>query len=139
VANATKRGFDPDAASYCAAVKALLAIAVLLVLALPAAPLEAAPERTAVLRLVSANPTVLLGSRFIPGERVRVTARAKGRSRSRTLNAAPGGGFLVLFSDLVLERCDGFTATARGARGSSATLKLPQPACPPRGKSGKSH
>lgn len=116
--------------------KALLALTVLLVLALPAARLEAAPKRAAVLRLVTSNPPVLLGSRFIPGERVRVTAKAKGRTRSRTLNAGPGGGFLVLFSGVTLDRCDGFTATARGARGSNATLKLPQPACPPKGRSG---
>lgn len=118
--------------------KALLALILLLVLALPAARTEAAPKRAAVLRLVTANPPVLLGSRFIPGERVRVTAQAKNRSRSRTLNAGPAGGFLVLFSGFTIDRCDGFTATARGARGSSATLKLPQPACPPKGKSGKS-
>jgi hypothetical protein len=115
--------------------KALAALIGALVLALPAAAqVEAATaKRTAVLRLVAAHPVSLRGTRFLPRESVTVAAHSQGRTRARTVVAAAAGTFVVSFPRLPFDRCEGFLAVARGARGSFAVYKLPDVMCPPRG------
>jgi hypothetical protein len=116
-------------------VKALVALTLALALLLPAAGrVEASTaKRTALLRLVAAKPVSLRGSRFLSGERVAVVAASQGRMRSRTVTAAQAGTFVVRFAGLPFDRCEGFLAVARGARGSFAVYKLPDVMCPPRG------
>jgi hypothetical protein len=116
-------------------VKALAALTLALALLLPAAArVEASTaKRTASLRLASAHPVSLRGSRFLSGERVTVVASSQGRIRTRTVTAADAGTFVVRFTRLPFDRCEGFLAVARGARGSFAVYKLPDLMCPPRG------
>jgi hypothetical protein len=116
-------------------VKALAGLALALTLTLPAAA-AAKPsgvERTALLRLATAHPVALRGSRFLAGERVSVIVSSQGRMRSRAVTASDEGTFLVRFVGMPFDRCDGLVAVARGARGSIAVYKLPQSMCPPRG------
>jgi hypothetical protein len=114
-------------------VKVIVALAAALALAVPAAAHdEAAGSRPAVLKLAAANPVSLRGSKFLAGERVTVSAHSEGRMRSRTVTAGEAGGFLVRFRDLPFDRCEGFLAVARGARGSLARFKLPELMCAPR-------
>jgi hypothetical protein len=116
-------------------VKAIAALTMALAVALPAAArVDAAPgRRVAALQLAAAHPVSLRGSRFLPGEQVRVAASSQGRTRSRTVTAGRAGTFLVRFSNMPFDRCDSFVAVARGARGSIAVYKLPQVMCAPRG------
>ena len=115
--------------------KAIVALTLALGLLLPSASrVEASTaKRTAVLRLATAHPVALRGSRFLSGERVTVVAASQARARSKTVTAGDTGTFLVRFTGLPFDRCDGFRATARGARGSIALFKLPDAMCPPRG------
>jgi hypothetical protein len=116
-------------------VKALIALTVALALALPAAAgVEASTaKRIASLRLATAHPVAFRGSRFLAAERVVVVASSNGRQRSRTVTAGAAGTFMVRFTSMPFDRCDGLVAVARGARGSFAVYKLPQVMCPPRG------
>ena len=115
--------------------KALAALTLALGLLLPAvARVEASTaKRTALLRLATAHPVSLRGSRFLGGERVTVVASSQGRIRTRTVTAAAAGTFLVRFTGMPFDRCEGFRAVAQGARGSFAVYKLPDLMCPPRG------
>jgi hypothetical protein len=116
-------------------VKALVALAVVLAFALPAAAGGHASNagRTAALKLTAAHPVSLRGSHFLAGERVTVAAASQGRARSRVVTAGTGGAFLVRFGGMPFDRCEGFVAVARGSRGSFAVYKLPELMCPPRG------
>jgi hypothetical protein len=116
-------------------VKALVALTLALTLTLPAAAAAktSAVERKASLRLATAHPVALRGSRFLAGERVSVIVSSQARVRSRTVTADDAGTFLVRFVGLPFDRCDGLVAVARGNRGSIAVYKLPQSLCPPRG------
>jgi hypothetical protein len=116
-------------------VKALVALTLAVGLLLPSAARVHAstPERTASLRLVGTHPISLRGSRFLSGERVNVVAASQGRRGSRAVTATPGGTFTVGFGSMPFDRCQGFVAVARGARGSFAVYKLPDLMCPPRG------
>jgi hypothetical protein len=114
-------------------VKATVAVTVALVLALMAAAhVDASGQRRAVLKLAAAHPVSLRGSQFLAGEQVTVVAHSAGRTKSRTITAGESGGFLVRFGNLPFDRCNGFLAVARGARGSVARFKLPELMCPPR-------
>jgi hypothetical protein len=116
-------------------VKALLALTLALALLFPAAArVEASTaKRVALLRLATAHPVALRGSRFLAGERVVVVASSQRRMRSRAVTAGAAGTFLARFIGMPFDRCDGFVAVARGARGSFAVYKLPMPVCPPSG------
>jgi hypothetical protein len=116
-------------------VKAVVALTLAVGLLLPsAARVEASSaKRTASLRLAASHPVTLRGSRFLSGERVTVTASSQGRSRAKSVTAAASGTFLVRFTGMPFDRCEGFLAVARGARGSVAVYKLPDVMCPPRG------
>lgn len=109
------------------------AVTAALALALTAAAhVDASGERRAVLRLATAHPVSLRGSRFLAGEQVTVTAQSQGRIRTRKVVAGDGGGFLARFANLPFDRCQGFVAVAHGARGSKARFKLPELMCRPR-------
>jgi hypothetical protein len=85
------------------------------------------------LRLLDRQPVKVHGAGFVRNERVRVTVVAD-RRYVRTVRSSAGGTFTATFSDtsFSFDRCgNGWTVVARGARGDAATLKLPQPDCPP--------
>jgi hypothetical protein len=84
---------------------------------------------TPSLRLLDSSPLTVKGVAFKPRERVRVTANLESGSLQAIVRATRRGTFLVTFEEISV-RC-GFTVRAVGAAGSRATLKLPQPACPP--------
>jgi hypothetical protein len=116
-------------------VKGVVALTLALGLLLPsAANVEASTaKRTALLRLAAPHPVTLRGSRFLTGERVTVIASSQGRIRTKSVTAGTAGTFRVRFTDMPFDRCQGFLAVARGARGSVAVYKLPDLMCPPRG------
>ena len=93
-----------------------------------------APDNRAATRpsltLLDRAPIVLRGRSFVPGERVRVTVSTTVR-RTRDLRAGSRGGFVVRFTGLIVPRCGGFIARARGSSGDLATMKIPLPACQP--------
>jgi hypothetical protein len=114
-------------------VKVIAAVTAALALAVPAAAhVDSTGKRSAALKLAGSHPVSLRGSKFLAGERVTVTARSAGVKRSRTVTAGGAGAFVARFANLPFDRCQGFLAVARGARGSVATLKLPDLMCPPR-------
>jgi hypothetical protein len=85
------------------------------------------------LTLLDPAPVTLRGWGFQQRERVHVTVVA-GRGFVRTVRTTASGTFRVTFDRVFFstDRCgNGWTITARGARGDAATLKLPQPECPP--------
>jgi hypothetical protein len=85
------------------------------------------------LRLLDRQPVEVHGAGFYRRERVRVTLVAA-RPYVRTVRSSATGTFNAAFADVSFpfDRCgNGWTLVARGARGDAATLKLPQPECPP--------
>jgi hypothetical protein len=114
-------------------VKVIVAVTAALALTVPAAAhVDAARGRSAVLKLAAPHPVSLRGSRFLAGEQVTVTAYSQGRVRTRAVVAGESGAFLARFGNLPFDRCQGFRAVARGARGSLARFKLPELMCAPR-------
>jgi hypothetical protein len=95
-----------------------------------AAPGEAVTDGRATLRLVDSAPLKLRGRGFVARERVRITVSARGRTAKR-VTASAAGAFLAVFRDVSVDRCSGLTVVAVGSQGSRASLKLPQPQCPP--------
>lgn len=89
-------------------------------------------RRYALLRLASAQPLKVKGLGFVSGERVRVTVIANGAKRIRKVTAGVRGSFVTTVPGIAYDRCSGLLATAVGSRGSRATLKMPEPLCPPR-------
>jgi hypothetical protein len=91
----------------------------------------AGPKPT--LRLVTTAPVTLQGSGFRTGERVRVTVATDTAKRIAATRTTSTGSFAVrIAAPLPYDPCtSSLVATAVGARGDSATLKLPQRACPP--------
>lgn len=83
----------------------------------------------AKLTLLPATQLTLRGSKFVPRERVRVSVVSE-RSLAKWVTANGSGVFVVRF-DAAYDRCSGLVATATGARGSRAGLKMPQLGCPP--------
>ena len=110
------------------AIIASLATAVFLVPAGAAA--DGTATRTARLRILQTPTLSLSGSRFLPGERVRVTVVSRTK-HSKRVTATRRGAFVVRF-DFMPDRCLGATVVAVGNRGSRAQAKLPMPVCPPR-------
>lgn len=89
-----------------------------------------ATQSKATLRLVSVSPLSVRGVHFKGRERVRVVAKAASTTRSRTIRTTSSGGFRVSFGSVTFDRCADLVVTATG-RHDRATLKLPQPECPP--------
>ena len=63
------------------------------------------------------------GVRFRPSERVTVRVMVAGSVRVHVLRATAAGTFTTTFAAVSLERCAGYLVTARGSRGSTATLR----------------
>ena len=85
------------------------------------------------LRLVHAKPATVRGKGFYAHERVRVTI-VGGKKYVRYARTNATGTFTAVFDDVTLglDRCgNGWALFARGARGDTASSKLPQPECPP--------
>jgi len=64
--------------------------------------------------------SIVKGSRFKPGERLRVTLIGDG-TRTRTVTANPKGQFEVDFGTLSLSNCSLYTIKIRGSKGSVFT------------------
>ena len=107
--------------------------AVAAALCLAAAPAAGArADGTPTLRFTGFVPVQVKGSKFMPGETIRVVLHAGDSRRVRTIRVPAGGTFTVGFGTLPWEdRCSGnVTLAAIGARGSRAVYRLPSTACP---------
>jgi hypothetical protein len=93
----------------------------------------AAGERTGALRVASFDPVVVAGSRFATRESVVVRLSTESDLARRTVRASTRGTFTVRFTAVTVDRCNGgLSVSARGARGTFATAKVPPlPLCPP--------
>lgn len=87
-------------------------------------------KRLPALRLVESAPLTLRGTEFVRGERVRVEVRVGAHVASRATRAGTAGAFVVSFPGATFDRCSDLFASAVGATGTRATLKLPRPHCP---------
>lgn len=87
----------------------------------------------ASLRLTSSAPLTVRGRGFRAKEKVRVVVAVSGAKTVRFVRTTRAGVFTVRFTTTVpYDPCNAdLVATAAGARGDSALLKLPQRACPP--------
>jgi hypothetical protein len=82
------------------------------------------------LRVVDQSPFTVQGRHFRSNERVKVTLyKAEESVRSRRVTASRGGVFTSTLAEAGTTRCDAIVIRAVGARGSTAQLKLPRPAC----------
>ena len=76
------------------------------------------------------KPLTLRGTRFLVAEKVRLTV-VVGSDRLVGLTTANSAGpFVQRFSDVTDDRCNRLLAVAIGSRGSRASIKPFQPACP---------
>jgi hypothetical protein len=87
-------------------------------------------DRGAKLTVVAMKPLTLRGTRFLAAEKVRLTVVAEGDRFVRRTTATSGGSFTQRFSTVTGDRCNRLLAVAIGSRGSRATIKPFQPACP---------
>jgi len=84
---------------------------------------RAATTRRAVLIARSVTPFRVVGSRFLAGERVRVTVTPTGAAGIvRRVTASRGGTFALVFRGVHV--CAGVSGRAVGARGSRASFSL---------------
>jgi hypothetical protein len=97
--------------------------------ALVLAPVTAARTDRARVWLVEPAPLTVAGSGFLAGERVTVTAFTKTRY-VRSVTATQAGRWRVVFRRAEVGACEAYAITARGDRGSRATIKF-MPECPP--------
>ena len=87
------------------------------------APPKVAPTGRATLTLKRTYPMVIVaGSRFKPGETVRVTG-----TRTMRVRASTGGTFVVRFRSS--DPCNSLTFVAVGSRGSRASIQYSQVHC----------
>jgi len=110
------------------------AVLIVLALALGVARLadgsRSEPERGAKLAVVTMKPLTLRGTRFLAAEKVRLTVVAGGDRFVRRTVADRGGSFSQRFLSVTADRCNRLLAVAVGSRGSRASIKPFQPACP---------
>lgn len=88
------------------------------------------PERGAKLTVVTMEPLTLRGTRFLAAEKVRLTVVTGGDRFVRRTTAGLGGSFTQRLPAASVDRCDRLLAVAIGSRGSRASIKPFQPACP---------
>jgi hypothetical protein len=69
------------------------------------------------------EPLAVHGVRFRPAERITVRVAAAGSVRVHVIRATAAGSFTTTFTAVKLERCAPYLVTARGSRGSIATLR----------------
>ena len=97
------------------------------VLALALAVAAPAAAKPPGLRVTASRPLTIEGERFKAFERVTVTVD---RTLVKHVRANAAGGFRVIFRGISVSRCDGYSAAARGTRGSRASLSVHLLACP---------
>ena len=93
----------------------------LTVVAVSAAPAGAVGRPT--LSTLAMRPVAVHGARFHPTELVTVRMAAAGSVRVHVVRATASGTFTTTFTAVSLERCAPYFVTARGSRGSIATLR----------------
>ena len=102
-------------------------VAVGLALLVPG-PASAPAARRAVLTPVAGEPFRVHGSRFLAGERVRVTVTPTGRTAIvRRVTASRRGRFVLAYRGI--RSCAGVHGVARGSRGSRAAFQLSSVRC----------
>jgi hypothetical protein len=87
-------------------------------------------DRGAKLAVVTIEPLTLRGTRFLAAEKVRLTVVAGGDRFVRRPTAGPAGSFTQRVPAANVDRCDRLLAVAVGSRGSRASIKPFQLACP---------
>jgi hypothetical protein len=75
------------------------------------------------LRTMSSQPLAVRGVHFRAAERVTVRVAAGESVRVHVVRATAAGTFTTTFTAVVLERCSPFVVTARGSKGSVATIR----------------
>jgi hypothetical protein len=81
------------------------------------------------LRVLGTKPLAVVGTGFGAGEAVRVSARTDDGDGSKLRAAGATGRVVVRFPKLNLGRCSTYVISARGNRGSRATLRSVPPPC----------
>jgi hypothetical protein len=81
------------------------------------------------LRVVATQPLAVMGTGFRPGEKVRVSAHTDDGDGSRLGTAGRAGRLGMRFPSLSLDRCATYLITARGSKGSRATVRSVPPPC----------
>ena len=89
--------------------------------------IDAAVIRQPTLQVRALAPFTVRGVEFRSAERVAVTLD---RRWVRHVRTGLGGMFVTAFAGVVVNRCDGFTVTAAGSKGSRAVLRIRPLACP---------
>jgi hypothetical protein len=86
------------------------------------------PTARPQLRVDSLRPFAVVGAGFRAGEQVRVTVRADGDVAARADKADARGRIAVRFRGMTLGDCPTYLVSARGSKGSRATLRsIPRP------------
>ena len=95
---------------------------------LVAPPAQATSDSSrAALQVLDRAPLVLLGTGFVPAERVQVTVVTRGGELVSRTRASQRGRFVARF-DTVVDACHGARrATAVGRRGSKVSIVLERP------------
>jgi hypothetical protein len=88
--------------------------------------LSSTPRPKPQLRLLDRAPLTVKGTRFRPGERVRIRIAAA-EPAARTVHATRAGSFTMRFDAVSVGRCGSVSVEAVGARGDRASLKVLQP------------
>jgi hypothetical protein len=99
-------------------------VAVALTVALAFAPAAASTRAKPSLLVVQLRPVKVLGTAFVPHERVRVTLNIAGEQYRKTVFAGRRGGFVALYS-VRAAKCTTIHVLATGSRGSRASLNVP--------------
>ena len=106
-------------------------LALLALIAATALSSGAGAAQTPRLRLAGSSPLKLAGSAFKSRERVRVTVTLGGEKRVRSVRASRAGLFTATFEGLHYRPCGAvLSGTARGSKGSRASLKQVFAECP---------
>ena len=84
---------------------------------------NAAEQAKPQLRVVTLRPFVVVGIGFRPGETVRVNVRAEAGAASTKDVAGRRGGIDVRFARLKLDKCPEYMVSARGNKGSRASVR----------------
>jgi hypothetical protein len=109
-------------------VRVALAVAAVLLPGYAIAEGQSAPAKPQ-LRVVATQPLAVMGTGFRPGETVRVSAHTDDGDSSRVGKAGRAGRLGMRFPSLSLGRCPTYLITAKGGKGSRATLRSVPPPC----------
>ena len=106
----------------------LAALVVSATLAITGTDTSSDQARRGKLTQIGEQPLRLRGTGFLPGEKVRVSAAARGGKETRTVIANSSGAFTLSFS-ADLDTCDGVTISAVGTKGTRTSFQLSQLVC----------